>query len=141
MAGTASKLAFVQQPTTTTAGQTISPAVTVQIQDANGNLTTSTASVGIAILFNPSSGTLNGGTPVSAVSGTATFSNLSIGKSGVNYTVQATSTGLTSASSLQITINNPAPTLASISPASGNLSDTLNVHLSGTNYLSGETQA
>src|SRR5207249_2834753 len=48
VAGIASKLAFVQQPTTTTAGQTISPAVTVQIQDANGNLTTSTASVGIA---------------------------------------------------------------------------------------------
>src|SRR5882724_5557212 len=139
MAGTASKLAFVQQPTTTTAGQTISPAVTVQIHDANGNLTTSTASVGIAILFNPSSGTLNGGTPISAVSGTATFSNLSIDKAGVNYTVQATSTGLTSASSLQFTINNPAPTLASIAPASGNLSDTLDVVFNGTNYLSGVT--
>src|SRR5438876_1177063 len=139
VAGIASKLAFVQQPTTTTAGQTISPAVTVQIQDANGNLTTSTASVGIAILFNPSSGTLNGGTPVSAVSGTATFSNLSIDKAGVNYTVQATSTGLTSASSLQFTINNPAPTLASIAPASGNLSDTLDVGFNGTNYLSGVT--
>src|SRR5438876_51738 len=135
--GIASKLAFVQQPTTTTAGQTISPAVTVQIQDANGNLTTSTASVGIAILFNPSSGTLNGGTPVSAVGGTATFSNLSIDKAGVNYTLQAASTGLTSATSAQITINNPAPTLASIAPASGNLSDTFDVVFNGTNYISG----
>src|SRR5436309_408743 len=139
VAGIASKLAFVQQPTTATAGQTISPAVTVQIQDANGNLTTSTASVGIAILFNPSSGTLNGGTPVSAVSGTATFSNLSIDKAGVNYTLQAASTGLTSATSAQFTINNPAPTLASFAPASGNLSDTFDVVFNGTNYLSGVT--
>src|SRR5207253_2225680 len=96
-AGAASKLAFILQPTTTTAGQTISPAVTVQIQDANGNLTSSTASVGIAILANPSSGTLSGTTPKAAVSGTATFSDLSINKGGVGYTLQATSAGLTSA--------------------------------------------
>src|SRR5438132_1708445 len=53
VAGTASKLALVQQPTTSTAGQTISPAVTVQIQDGNGNLTPSTASAYIALLFHP----------------------------------------------------------------------------------------
>src|SRR5438105_598278 len=41
-AGAASKLAFIQQPTNTNAGQAaITPAVTVQIQDANGNLTNS----------------------------------------------------------------------------------------------------
>src|SRR5437868_2339990 len=77
-AGAASKLAFIQQPTTTTAGQAIIPAVTVQIQDANGNLTNSTASVAIAIANNPSSGTLSGTTSVAAVSGVATFGDLSI---------------------------------------------------------------
>ena len=63
-AGAPAKLVFSQQPTATTAGQTITPAVTVQIQDANSNPTTSTAAVGIAILNNPSSGTLSGTTPV-----------------------------------------------------------------------------
>src|SRR5205085_2332289 len=138
-AGVPSKLAFVQQPATTTAGQTITPAVTVQIQDANGNLTNSTASVGIAILTNPSSGTLSGTTPVNAGSGTATFSDLSINKGGAGYTLQATSAGLTSATSAPFDINNPAPTLTSIAPISGNLSDTLDVVFNGTNYISGVT--
>src|SRR5207237_168180 len=84
---------------------------------------------------NPGSGILSGTTPVNAVSGTATFSNLSIDKGGVSYTVQAASTGLTSATSAQFTINNPAPTLASIAPASANLSDTLDVVFNGTNYI------
>jgi hypothetical protein len=140
-AGTASKLAFVQQPTAATAGQTISPAVSVQIQDASGNGTTSTASVAIAILNNPSSGTLSGTTPVNAVSGTATFSNLSINKGGTGYTLQATSAGLTAAASASFSINNPAPTLTSIAPTSGNLSDTLDVVLNGTNYISGVSSA
>src|SRR5439155_712454 len=113
-AGAASKLALIQQPTTTTAGQTIAPAVTAQIQDANGNATASTASVAIAILNNPSSGTLSGTTPVAAINGTATFSALSINKGGVGYTLQASSTGLTSATSAAFNINNPVPTLTSI---------------------------
>jgi len=137
VAGAAAKLAFIQQPTTTTAGQTITPAITVQIQDTNGNLTNSTASVSIAILNNPSSGTLSGTTPVSAVSGTATFSDLSIDKGGTGYTLQALSTGLTSATSSAFTINNPAPTLTSIAPTSGNLSQTLDVVFNGTNYIQG----
>src|SRR5436309_3050782 len=137
--GAAAKLAFNQQPTTTAAGQTITPAVTVQIQDANGNLTNSTSSVAIAILNNPSSGTLTGTTPVTAVNGTATFSDLSINKGGTGYTLQATSAGLVSATSSAFNINNPAPTLTSISPTSGNLSQMLDVVFNGTNYISGAT--
>src|SRR5207302_9375275 len=70
----ANKLVFGQQPTSTAAGQSISPNVTVQIQDQFGNLTSSTASVTIAIGTNPSSGTLSGAATVAAVNGTATFS-------------------------------------------------------------------
>src|SRR5205807_6113819 len=140
-AGAASKLTFIQQPTTTIAGQTITPAVTVQIQDANGNLTSSTASVSIAIGTNPSTGTLNGTTSVAAVSGITTFSNLSIDKGGTGYTLQVSSTGLTSATSGAVNISNPAPTLASIAPTSGNLTDTLDVVFNGTNYISGVTTA
>src|SRR5205823_7551026 len=107
------------------------------IQDANSNPTTSTASVALAIQNNPSTGTLSGTTPVAAVNGTATFSDLSINKGGIGYTLQATSAGLTSATSSAFTINNPAPTLTSISPTSGNLSDTFDVVFNGTNYISG----
>ncbi|PYM08951.1 MAG: hypothetical protein DMF15_07325 [Verrucomicrobia bacterium] len=139
-AGAASKLAFIQQPTNTNAGQAaITPAVTVQIQDANGNLTNSTASVAIAIANNPSSGTLSGTTPVTAVNGTATFADLSINKGGTGYTLQATSAGLTSVTSAPFNINNPAPNLTSIAPTSGNISDTLDVVFNGTNYISGVT--
>src|SRR5205807_2086762 len=138
-AGAASKLTFIQQPTTTIAGQTITPAVTVQIQDANGNLTSSSASVSMAIGTNPSSGTLSGTTPVTAVNGTAPLSDLSINKGGTGYTLQATSAGLTSATSAAFNINNPAPTLTSIAPTSGNISDTLDVVFNGTNYISGVT--
>src|SRR5262249_43600876 len=41
--------------------------------------------------------------------------------------------------STSLTVNYPAPTLASINPTSGNLSQTLNVTFTGTNYLSGVT--
>ena len=98
--GAANKLAFSQQPTNTAAGQSITPAITVQVEDANGNVvTSSTASIAMAIGTNPGSGTLSGTTPVSAVNGVATFSNLSINKTGAGYTLAASSNGLTGATS------------------------------------------
>src|SRR2546426_245949 len=64
-AGAASKLAFSQQPTNTTAGQPIAPAVTVQVQDQLGNpVTSSAASVTMAIQNNPGGGTLSGTLPI-----------------------------------------------------------------------------
>ena len=98
-AGAANKLAFLQQPTNAVSQAAISPAMTVQIQDAFGNLTTSTADVTLAIGTNPNSGTLSGTATVTAVSGVATFSNLSIDKAGAGYTLGATSTDLTGATS------------------------------------------
>ena len=98
-------LVFIQEPTDATAGNTINPAVTVEIHDQFGNLTSSTATVSIAIDTNPSSGTLSGSTSVSAVNGTATFSDLSIDKAGTGYTLTASSSGLTgdTSSSFNIT--------------------------------------
>ena len=74
-----------------TAGAAIAPAVTVEIRDGNGNVvTTSTASVTVAIGTNPSvTGVLSGTTTLNAVAGVATFSNLSINLSGVGYTLNA----------------------------------------------------
>ena len=106
--GPAAKLAFGQQPTNAQAATAISPAVTVLIQDAGGNLTTSTASVTMAIGTNPGGGTLSGTTTVAAVAGTATFSNLSINKTGTGYTLVASSAGLTSATSAPFNIT-PGP--------------------------------
>jgi hypothetical protein len=99
--GVASKLAFGQQPSNTAAGSTISPAVTVQIQDANGNVVTDDnwTRVTVAIGTNPSSGTLSGAVTVYAVNGVATFRGLGIDREGSGYTLTASSIGLTSATS------------------------------------------
>ena len=90
-------LVFSQQPTTTVAGQNIDsgPGVQVQIVDQFGNLeTTNTTSVTVAISSNPNSGTLSGLATVPAVAGVATFSNLSIDKTGVGYNLAATDAAL-----------------------------------------------
>jgi hypothetical protein len=55
--------------------------------------------VSLAIGTNPSTGTLSGTTPVAAVNGLATFSNLSIDNAGTGYTLTASSSGLTGATS------------------------------------------
>jgi hypothetical protein len=97
----ANKLAFGVQPVTTASGSSITPSVTVKIEDVNGNVVTGdTRNVTLAIGTNPVGGTLSGTTTVAAVSGIATFSNLSIDKVGTGYTLAATSnpvlTGATS---------------------------------------------
>ena len=103
----ASKLVFGQQPTSTQAGASITPAVTVKVEDANGDLVnTSTASVTITA----SGGTLSGTTTVNASSGVVTFSNLSINNAGTNYTLTASSSGLTSATSSAFNITQASTT-------------------------------
>src|SRR6185369_1676432 len=80
--GAASKLAFTVQPTNTTAGVSVSPALQVTVQDPFGNtVTSSSASITVAIGTNPGGGTLSGTTTVLASSGVASFSNLSIDRS------------------------------------------------------------
>ena len=99
-ASVAAKLAFAAQPTNEVAGTAITPAVTVMIEDAQGNpLTTATYAVTMAIGTNPSGGTLAGTLTVNAVAGVATFSNLSINAAGSGYTLAASSGSLTGATS------------------------------------------
>jgi len=98
--GPAAKLAFIVQPTTAIAGAAIAPAVVVQVQDAAGvPVTISTVLVTMAIGNNPGGGVLGGTLAVNAAGGSATFSNLSIDKGGVGYTLTASGAGLASATS------------------------------------------
>lgn len=99
------QLVFSAQPSSVTAGVTITPPIKVTALDANGNTATRfTGGVTIVIGTNPNSGALSGTTTVAAISGVATFPNLSIDKSGAGYTFQATSGGLTSSPSATITV-------------------------------------
>lgn len=97
--GAPAALKFGVQPAGTAVNAPITPPVTVLIQDALGNLTTSTAAVSVAFGANPGGATLNGTTSLSAVSGVATFSTLSVSQAGSGYTLVATSAGLASATS------------------------------------------
>ena len=104
--GTATRLAFTVQPTSVAAGASISPSVRVAAQDGFGNTATSfVGSVTIAIGTNPSGGVLSGTTVVTAAGGVAVFSGLSIDKVGNGYTLRATASGLTAATSTTFNIS------------------------------------
>jgi hypothetical protein len=104
--GPATKLVFTTQPGGGTAGTawTTQPAVTVE--DAIGDkVTTSTASITLAIGTNPGGGrVVCTSDPISASSGVATFAGCQINAAGIGYTLTATSSGLTSATSGTFTI-------------------------------------
>ncbi|WP_224368155.1 FG-GAP-like repeat-containing protein [Hyalangium versicolor] len=99
IAGPATRLAFVVQPPAQTgAGQTMTPAVQVEVHDAQGNrVTVSTLSVMLALEPAASGATLGGTTTKAVVSGLVSFSDLSVRKAGTAYTLRATATGLASA--------------------------------------------
>ena len=107
--GAPTALAFSVQPTNAVAGVGIAPSVQVAIVDAYGNLTSSTASVTLAVGTNPGGGTLSGTLTVAAVAGVATFPGLSIDKTGVGYTLAASSAGLAGAASAAFDITAAAP--------------------------------
>src|SRR5439155_76267 len=93
-AGAATQLVFSTEPRTTVADHQISPAVKVRALDALGNPVPSfTGSVSIAAGNNPGGATLSGTTPVAAVSGVATFFDLSLNKTGTGYTLTASASG------------------------------------------------
>ena len=115
--GTPSQLAWTQQPSSITAGRTMSPAVVVTVQDAQGNTVTSFAgSVGLAL--SQAGATLGGTTTVTAASGVATFANLTMTKAGTGYTLVATGASLTSAVSAPFNVTSGSA--AAIAIVAGN---------------------
>ncbi|HZE73927.1 MAG TPA: cadherin-like domain-containing protein [Gemmatimonadales bacterium] len=111
--GNANRLVFTVQPSSATVRKPITPAVQVQVQDASGNPVTSAIDrITVALGSNPGGATLAGTTSVTAVGGTATFSDLSLNKGGTGYTLTALGSGLISATSAAFNVGNPAPTAA-----------------------------
>src|SRR5213078_2423229 len=118
-AGPAAQVAFTVQPTSTTAGTIITPAVRVTVQDAFGNRVTSfpggRPNVTVAIGNNPGGDTLSGDksnlTGTGGNAGIATFNSLSIAKAGQGYTLTAAATGLTGGVSTDFTITPKAAKL------------------------------
>ncbi|MEX2555822.1 MAG: hypothetical protein WEB06_09330 [Actinomycetota bacterium] len=89
-------LAFGQQPTDVISGATMTPAVTVRVEDASNNLVTGfSGTVSLALGANPGSSTLFGGGPVAVSNGVATFDGLMATKTTVGtvtgHTLVATS--------------------------------------------------
>src|SRR5439155_1230703 len=99
-AGPATRLAFTVQPTSSTAGAAITPALQVTALDAQGNPATGfTGNVTIAIGANPGGAALSGSASVAAVAGVGTFGDLSLDRAGTGYTLTASATGPTGATS------------------------------------------
>ena len=101
-AATASKLAFGQQPTTTTAGNAISPSVTVLVEDPYGNVVTGNDST-ITLSSSTTAFTGNSLLSVTASGGVATFSAVDPITAG-NTTLTASDASLVTATSNSFTV-------------------------------------
>jgi streptogramin lyase len=117
VAGVATQLLFGQQPTFTLANKVFTQPVTVMVADAFGNAVDTNSTVTIAIANNPNSASLSGTRTVTAVHGIATFTNLMLTRKGSGYTLAATSTGLTKATSAAFTVS-PTTHLTITAPTS-----------------------
>ncbi|HYR31641.1 MAG TPA: PKD domain-containing protein, partial [Gemmatimonadales bacterium] len=102
-------LGFTQQPVQTTeAGAAITPPVQVAALDASEHVVQGfTGTIGLALGPASNGGTLSGGVPINAVNGIATFPSLSVDKAGTGYTLRATASGLTDATSGTFNITAP----------------------------------
>jgi len=107
VAASPAKLEIVTQPSNTGATVAFNPAVQVVIQDVYSN-TATTATNNVTMAITSGTGTtgaiLHGTLTKAAVSGMATFNDLSIDRSGTNFTLTASASGLTPDTSVQFYI-------------------------------------
>lgn len=115
----ATQLVITQQPATTQlVGVPVVPALLVSARDAAGvPVPGFTDSVTLALANNPGGATLGGTVRVAAVAGVATFAAWSVSAAGDGYTVVASATGLTAATSSAFNVGAGGP--ASITVATG----------------------
>ena len=111
----ASQVGITQQPPgSVTAGSSFG--LQAAIEDIYGNVVTSaTGTVSVALANNPGGATLGGSLTVTASQGLATFSGLTLTTAATGYTLAASSSGLSGATSSAITVTPAAATQLVIS--------------------------
>ncbi|MBX2931101.1 MAG: T9SS type A sorting domain-containing protein [Chitinophagaceae bacterium] len=139
----ATKLMFVQQPSNVVISTIMTPSVTVQGTDVNGNVDLGFTG-DVAITANGTS--VLSGSPVTktAIAGIATFNNIQFTNAGINNTLTAASTGFTDITSdefdvvlavetlAQWTFETTVPTTAGPHAAEIGTGDATNPHSSGS---------
>lgn len=117
-----SKLAFIQGPTSSSAGSAISPAITVQVQDSGGN---AVAASGISVTLAVSAGVIDAGaTATTNSAGRATFSGVIINTAATGLTMTASASGVTAtpasaAFSVTVAVSNGAALTDTVNDGSG----------------------
>jgi hypothetical protein len=110
VAGAPTQLGFTTQPSNVAVSQSFPVAPVVAVQDAGGNTITSgtgsTTAITLSLGSNPGGGVLTctGGRTVVAVSGVARFTGCSISQAGTGYTLVATASGLSTATSVAFNV-------------------------------------
>lgn len=94
---------FVINPSAARVGQALTPAITVSLFDRYGNFASNAGPRTVLLALTGGSGTLAGTTSVATVSGTATFTNLTVSAPGT-YQLLATVSGFPIATSQPFTI-------------------------------------
>jgi uncharacterized delta-60 repeat protein len=107
----ATQLVITQQPPASVAVNSAF-GLKVAIEDTYGNVVTSASNkVKVALDNNPTGAKLGGTLTMTASGGIATFSGLTINKVGSGYTLQLTSSGLTSAVTNAINVTKSSPSV------------------------------
>ncbi|MFN7135770.1 MAG: hemagglutinin, partial [Myxococcales bacterium] len=107
--GSPSKIVFTVQPSNTTAGQVISPSVSIALLDSFDNVAlVNNRSVTLSINSGPPGSTLGGTTTVNTTAGTASYPTIFLNTAGT-YTLLASGTNLTSAVSTSFSIAPASP--------------------------------
>ena len=101
-------LAFTVQPSSAIVGDNIIPAIEVTVRDTLENTDSSFGgSVTVALGANPAGAFLQGTKSVAVVFGVARFGELSVNRAGTGFTLVATASGASSATSAAFDITAP----------------------------------
>ena len=120
------KLSFTAGPTGAVADSALSSSITVAVLDSSGDIVDdATPMVTLALQTNTSGVTMSGGTPVAAVNGVATFSNVVFSNTGSGLTLEASATGLEGDTSVAfaVTLSLADTDLDGVSPDAGDCND------------------
>ncbi len=117
--GPATQLVFTTQPyLLDTAGTAFATQPVVKVEDAGGHVLTTDSSTQITLAVTNGTPLYCTTNPLTDTSGVATFAGCNLHKTGSGYTLTATSTGLTSATSSTFTVNPGAVAVDQVETAS-----------------------